>query len=254
VIHDAMVVPVNGDNVLVRSGWTEAEVWSLASRTRLGKRAGAALRACLLPMGDDEPVVVSVTTDFRIEAWNLRTQVPMCPPMVGHTDYVNTLRPGTIGGVAVVASASSDGTVRLWDPKTGGQMGDSLGDHIMGAYGLEIASWNARDVVITGAGNGRLRCWDALCSEDIGVDLEPFPSVVRAIRATVVNGSPTLIAVDRYGLIRVWDMNTSSWTTELDIGSGINGIAIDRGGQVCVATDMGVIALRLNLTTHRGGS
>ncbi|WP_078877002.1 caspase family protein [Streptomyces sp. 150FB] len=250
ITYDAMAIFSNGANILARSGWMESEVWNLSSRRHLGKRAGVALRACLLPMEDDEVAIVSVATDFRLEAWNLRNQTPLCSPMSGHTDEVNTLRSGAIGGVTVVASASNDGTVRLWDPGVGIQLGDPLSGHKMGAYGLEITRWGTRDVVISGAGDGRLRCWDASRAEDIGVDLEPFPSTVRAIRATAVNGSPTLVAADRYGLIRVWDMTASSWISELDIGSGISGIAIDGGGRICVATDMGVIALHLNLTPH----
>ncbi|MEE1749271.1 caspase family protein [Streptomyces sp. JV184] len=252
--YDAMAIHLNGETILARTGWMESEVWSLSSRRRLGKRAGVALRACLLPVEDGEVAIVSVTTDFKIEAWNPRNQAPLCSPMSGHTDSVNTLRSGIIGGVPVVASASSDGTVRLWDPSTGIALGDPLSGHKMGAYGLEITHWDKRDVVISGAGDGRLRCWDASSAEDTGVDLEPFPSTVRAIRAMAVKGSPTLVAADRHGLIRVWDMASSSWISELDIGSGISGIAINGDGRICVATDMGVIALQLNLIPKRGVS
>ncbi|MEU7180844.1 MULTISPECIES: caspase family protein [Streptomyces] len=244
-INDLTTVQLHGDCVVVRSSWKEAEVWNLGSRRRLGKRSGTSRRACLQTM-DGSVVVVSVAGDYTLHAWDLHTQAPVCPPMVGHTAAVMTVRSAAVGGTPVVASASVDGTVRLWDISTGGLFAEPLSGHEMGAFGLEIAHLDGRGVVISGAGDGRLRFWDIADGKDAGVELAPFPSAVRAIRAAVVDGTLTTVAADRYGLMRVWEMNSSSWTAELDIGSGINGIALDSDGRVCAATDMGVVALRLN--------
>ncbi|MFD5507637.1 hypothetical protein ACFWIB_07655 [Streptomyces sp. NPDC127051] len=77
-------------------------------------------------------------------------------------------------------------------------------------------------------------------------ELAPFSSAVGAIRVMDVRGVDTLIAADQHGLMRVWDMGRPGlWTTEIHIGSGINGFAVDPAGRVCVATDMGVVALSL---------
>ncbi|MFE2033718.1 WD40 repeat domain-containing protein [Streptomyces scopuliridis] len=243
-ISDSTTVRLNGDSVMVRSSWREAEVWSLGSRRRLGKRSGTSGRACLQAM-NGSAVVVSVAGDYSLHAWDLYTQAPVCPPMAGHTADVMTVRSAVVGGTPVVASASRDGTVRLWDIATGSLLAEPLGGHEMGAFGLEIAHLDGRDVVISGAGDGRLRFWDMAAGQDAGVELAPFPAAVRAIRAADVDGQLTTVAADRYGLMRVWEMNSSSWTAELDIGSGINGIALDSDGRVCVATDMGVVALLL---------
>ncbi|MGW6742478.1 caspase family protein [Streptomyces sp. NPDC055025] len=253
-ITDSTTVRLNGDSVVVRSSWWEAEVWSLGSRRRLGKRSGTSWRACLQTM-DGSAVVVSVAADYALHAWDLHTQAPVCPPMTGHTADVMTVRSAVVGGTPVVASASRDGTVRLWDIGTGTLLAEPLGGHEMGAFGLEIAHLDGRDVIISGAGDGRLRFWDIAEEQDAGLELAPFPSAVRAIRAADVDGTLTTVAADRYGLMRVWETNSPSWTAELDIGSGINGIALDSDGRVCAATDMGVVALRLNssrLTKERG--
>ncbi|MFE5669392.1 caspase family protein [Streptomyces niveus] len=242
---DSTAVQLNGDSLLVRSHWKETEVWNLGSRERLGKRSGTSWQACFQTV-DGRAVVVSVAGDYALHAWDLRTQAPVCPPMVGHTADVLTLRTAVIQGAPIVASASRDGTVRLWDISTGSPYADPLGGHEMGAHGLEIARLDGRDVVISGAGDGRLRFCDLADGQDTGVELAPFPSAVRAIRAADVHGTPVMVAADRYGLMRVWEMDSSSWTAELEIGSGINGIALDGDGRVCVATDMGVVALRLN--------
>ncbi|MFJ2174560.1 caspase family protein [Streptomyces sp. NPDC087851] len=244
-ITDSMSVRLNGDSLMVRNSWMEAEVWDLESRERLGRRSGTSWRACLHRM-DGRAMAVSVAGDYTLHAWDLRTQAPVCPPMTGHTADVMTVRSVAIGDVHVVASASRDGTVRLWDLRTGVPHGEPLSGHAMGACGLEIARVDGRDVVISGAGDGRVRFWDLADGQDIGRDLEPFPSAVRAIRATDICGTLTMVAADRYGLLRVWEQNSSSWTAEIDIGSGINGIAVDGEGRVCVATDMGVVALLLD--------
>ncbi|MFD8339019.1 caspase family protein [Streptomyces malaysiensis subsp. malaysiensis] len=245
-ITDSTTVRLNGDSVVVRSSWWEAEVWSLGSRRRLGKRSGTSWRACLQTMGGSA-VVVSVAGDYTLHAWDLYTQAPVCPAMTGHTADVMTVRSAVVDGAPVVASASRDGTVRLWDIGTGSLFAEPLGGHEMGAFGLEIVRLDGRDIIISGAGDGRLRFWDISRGQDAGVELAPFPSAVRAIRVADVDGTLTMVAADRYGLMRVWEMNSSPfWTAELDIGSGINGIALDSGGRVCVATDMGAVALRLN--------
>ncbi|AQU67120.1 caspase family protein [Streptomyces niveus] len=244
-ITDSTAVQLQGEGVVVRSSWTQAEVWSLGSRKRLDRRSGTSWRACLQAV-DGGAVVVSVAGDYALHAWDLHTQAPVCPPMIGHTADVMTLRTAVVDGGPIVASASRDGTVRLWDISTGRPYAQPLGGHEMGAYGLEIARLDGRDVIISGAGDGRLRFWDLADGRDAGVELAPFPSAVRAIRSADVHGAPITVAADRYGLMRVWEMGSSLWTAELEIGSGINGIALDSDGRVCVATDMGVVALRLN--------
>ncbi len=245
---------LGGEGVVVRSSWMDTRAWSLSSRRQIGKRTGTSYRSCLLITNSGEVVVVSIGPDYTLEVWGLHSQAPVCAPMSGHTAEVMGLCAGTVGRMRVVASASADGTVRLWDPSRGDQLGEPLGGHTEGAYAVEIARWGGRSSVITGAGDGRLRVWGMESRQDTSVDLEPFPSAVRAICAAEIDGVPLLLAADRYGLMRVWAMDGQLRTAELDIGSGINGIAIDTGGQVCVATDMGVIALRLNLATHWGGS
>lgn len=243
---------VGGDSVVVRSNWRDAEAWSLSSRRHLGKRAGSSWRSCLMTTDSGEVVVVSVGPDYRIDAWSLKNQVPLCPPMEGHTADVMALCAGTVGRTRAVASASTDGTVRLWDLSQGGQLGEVLAGHEEGAYAVEIARWSGRNSVITGAGDGRIRIWDVANFQEVRSDLEQFPAAVQAIRATEIDGVQILLAADRYGLMRVWV--TGILTAEIDVGSGVNGIDLSPDGQVCVATDMGLIALRLNLAVYWGGS
>jgi hypothetical protein len=213
---------------------------------------GASWLSCVHLM-NDFVVVASVDRDFSLHAWESRTQSPVCPTMVGHTAAVTALRTGVVGGTHLLASASMDGTVRLWDLSTGGPVLEALTGHEMGVYGLEIARLDDRDVIVSGAGDGRLRLFDASDGADLEVELEPFPSAVHEIRIANIRGTPTMVAADRYGLIRVWDTRFPRWRAEIDIGSTINGLAIDRAGRVGVASAMGGVTLRLNIAEPTEG-
>ncbi|WP_399087897.1 caspase family protein [Streptomyces sp. BBFR2] len=240
----AATLPDGG--VVVRSSRGGAEVWHLESRKLLGRFSGTSWRACVHTVGE-RAVAVSVGEDYTLHAWDLHTLAPVCSPMRGHTALVMTVRTETVGGIPLAASASQDGTVRLWDLSTGTPFHEPWGGHEMGAYGLEIARLD-HPVVISGAGNGHLCFRDLAEGSDIGVELEPFPSAVQAIRVADMDGSPVLVAADRYGLMRIWNTVSATWTAELDIGSSIKGLAVN-DGRVCVATEMGLVALRLN---HNG--
>lgn len=248
--------PVQGEagTVLVRGGWAKAEVWNLDNRERRASRPGASERPCAHVM-EGRNVVVTVGEEYGLHAWDLDTQIAVCPPMKGHTAEITSVRTWTLGEVDLAATASYDGTVRLWDLRTGLPWADPLPHHEMGAQCLETARLDRGDTVISGAGNGRLHFWDLTDRRKADIELAPFPAPVTAIRVARIDDNPTLVAGDRYGELRLWDTRSPSWNFALDIGSGISDIALDERGRVCVATDMGVVALRLDLdgrTKERG--
>lgn len=232
------------DTVVVRSSWLNSDVWSLEPRRRVTRRTGAAWRAATEVLGDRQ-IVVSVTQDFSLQAWDPHTQSPFGAPMAGHTAQVTALRSALRDGVRSIASSSYDGTVRLWDLETGQPLAEPLGGHELGATALELARVGAEDLVVTGAGDGNLRIYSCDGGWRPRAGLPPFSSGVSAIRVLDIHGVPVLIAADQHGLMRVWDMERAVWTTEIHIGSGINGFAVDPAGRICVATDMGVVALSL---------
>ncbi|WP_326720017.1 caspase family protein [Streptomyces sp. NBC_00243] len=233
------------DTVVVTSSWKEANVWSLEPHGRLGKRFGTSWGASLHTM-DGNAFAVTVAGDFALHAWQLRTQAPVCPPMYGHTAMVRALRVGLLGSSHLLATASLDGTVRLWDLRTGEPFIDPIEGHGRGAFSVEFVHLQ-RDLLVSGAGDGRLRFWDMAARCDAGIELEPFPSAVRAMRSTNIRGVPILIAGDGYGLTRVWDTRFAGWTAELDVGGGIRELAVDDEGRVCLATDMGAVVLGINV-------
>ncbi len=242
----ATAARVGGVSVVVRGDWQSGDVWSLEPRRRLAVRPGAAVHTALYAL-DGRALAVSAADDHTLHAWDLRTRTPVCPPMAGHTANVQGLRVGRAGGADLLASASLDGTVRLWDPRTGEPRREPLTGHSMGAYCADFLDLG-RDVLAVGAGDGRLRFWDLTDHHDLGIDLEPFTSGVTAIEAADIDGAPILVAADGFGLVRVWDLRSASWTAEIDIGSSIRDVAVG-GGQLCVATHMGAVVLGLTTPT-----
>jgi WD40 repeat protein len=235
---------LGGETIAVRGSWTESVAWALEPRRQLGRRSGVSWRACLHAL-DGRSLVVSADGVHVLHAWDLRTQSPVCPPMTGHTAQVWGLRAGRVGGVDLAASASGDGTVRLWDLRTGERLSDPIGGHGRGAYSVDFAHLG-RDVVVAGAGDGRLHFWDPADGTDVGVELEPFSSAVRALRVADIHGAQVLIAADGYGVVRAWDMNSATWSAELDVGSSVADVAVG-GDRVCVATYMGAVVLGIHL-------
>lgn len=243
--YDVSATELEDELVVVRSGWSEVDVWGLDQRRRRARRAGYAQLARPAHVAG-RPLVVSVASDYTLHAWDLSTQAPVCPPMAGHTALVTALRIGHLGNAPVVASASLDGTVRLWDLRSGLPHGNVRSGYSMGATALDFAVIDGQAHLVTGAGDGRIDVVPLSDGAVVSTELGRFPVGVRRLCVVGVDGSPTLVAADRYGLVRVWNLETSALQAEINIGSGINGLAADGTGRICVATDMGLAALRLN--------
>ncbi|WP_327712484.1 caspase family protein [Streptomyces sp. NBC_00464] len=249
-IYHAVTEPIDDDAIVVRSSWTDVEVWGLGARHRLARRAGYSQLACTSVL-EGRPVVISVAGDYTLHAWDLDTEALVCPPMSGHTAMVSALRAGRVGTVPIVASASYDGTVRVWDLRTGRSHGEVRTGYEMGATALDLAVIGGRDHLVTGAGDGRVCMVPLDGYSPSGTELDRFPAAVRRVRVANVDGTPTLVAADGYGLVRVWDLEAVALQAEINVGSGINGVAVDEAGRVCVATDMGLVALRLTPSAHK---
>ncbi|MEU6143995.1 caspase family protein [Streptomyces sp. NPDC047081] len=236
---------LNDETLVVTSSWTEVDAWTMVPRRRLGKRFGTSWRASLHAVGG-RAFVVSVAGDFTLHAWDPRTQAPVCPPMPGHTAQVMDLRAVRAGEDHLLASASLDGTVRLWDLRTGEPVSEPLTGHERGAFSVDFVRQRS-DLLVVGCGDGRLVFRDLATRDVVGTELEPFPSRARALSAADIQGVPLLIAGDDFGLVRVWDTRHSGWTAELEVGGGINAVAAAPSGHVCLATDMGMVVLGLNV-------
>ncbi|GAA3384297.1 hypothetical protein GCM10017750_58110 [Streptomyces racemochromogenes] len=247
--HDGSFQPVTtvqmgGQVLVVRSSWAATSVWDLETRRQLARRQGSGDISRVLRVGDRR-IVVSATGENVLEAWELDTQGALCAPMLGHVGPVSALRDLLVDGVHTLVSASRDGTVRLWDLLTGSPVCDPLGGYALGVTALEAVRLEGAPLAVVGSGDGHVHVRRLDADRSVVGEFPRFASGVSEIRFAEVRGLPTLVAADRHGLLRVGRMNTFTWTSEIDIGSTVNGFSIDREGHICVATDMGVVALTL---------
>jgi hypothetical protein len=58
---------------------------------------------------------------------------------------------------------------------------------------------------------------------------------------------PILVVADTNGRIRVWDLGTHAQIMEINAESSIQDTALTDTAELCVATDMGVVMVKLNL-------
>ncbi|RSS47018.1 hypothetical protein EF912_27120 [Streptomyces sp. WAC07061] len=244
--HQEVATVREGERILVvRSSWAATSVWDLETRRQLARRHSTTGDGCHTFHAGGRQVVVSATAEYVLEAWQADNQAAICPPMSGHTGSVTALRDLVLDGVHVLVSASDDGTVRLWNLETGSVVGDLLGGYALGATALEVVRLGGSPLAVVGSGDGHLHVRRLDGARTVLGELPPFASAVSAIRFADVRGVPVLAAADRHGLLRVGRLNTFTWTSEINVGSTINGFSIDREGHICVATDMGVVALTL---------
>lgn len=237
---------VDGRVLLLRGASSAVEVWALEERRRLMSRPPGTDTPALGALDNRWAAAAATSQSYDVHAWEPTTGVPLCPVMKGHTAQVRALRfwvPEQ--GSPCLVSASLDGTLRLWDLATGVTTA-TLHGHEMGAASLELVRLD-RDIAVCGTGSGRVLVWDLAEGDRMALEPEPFASPVTALAAIPVSDQAVLVAGDRYGQMRVWDLRSPSWNLTLDIGSGINDITVDETGRVCVATDMGLAALSLHL-------
>lgn len=238
----------------VMSGPREIEIWDIMARRRLGAFRDYDGAPCCLSYGeiDDRKIVVSGFYDGGVIVWDLDTKVLLPGPAARHSARVNDIFIYAVGGTAMVANASDDGTVHVWDVRTGDPVGAPLEGHVYGATAVRMGAMADRSVVMTGDGDGSIRIWDVTTSEPVNLGLEPHPDGIRAIRLEQIAGRPVAVTADRAGLIRAWDLSVPRCEAEVNVGGGISDIALTSDGDLCVATSMGLVALKLNLAADDG--
>lgn len=243
-----------GDVLAVVSRFKDIEVWNLTCRQHMGTFRGHSAMVLCVALCRVEGRVVAVTgsDDAEVLAWDLVTRAPIGESMTGHTAGIQDVCAKVVDGKPLLGSASSDGTVRLWDLRTGQAIADPLGGHLRGATAIDFGVFNDRYLLLTGAGDGQIRMWDLASHEPVDLDLEAHPDGIVAVRLETLGGRLFAVTADDNGLLRAWDLHTARRQAEVNVGSGINDMALTSDGDLCVATNMGVVALRLNPATDPG--
>jgi WD40 repeat protein len=250
----ALAVVPEGQRILglMSRGVAAIEIWNLPARQQISTLYGdsdwiSCIAACEFR---DRLIVTAGDNSGKVLAWDLATQTPVYEAMTGHSSAIEDVTACVIGQRPLAASASRDGTVRIWDLQTGNLAAGPFEGHVYGAQAAHLGSLDDQNVVITGDGDGSIRVWDITTGEMVDLHLEAHPNAITAVRMEQIDGRPFAVTADRNGLIRAWDLRAAHCQAEVNVGSGISGIALTPDGDLCVATRMGVAALRLNLAAE----
>ena len=247
--HAISTVRVEGDLLALVGQYDAVEVWNQTTRRLLGTfRGHSGLVSCIAVCSiADRIAVVTGSYEAEVIIWDLLTRVPLSQSSIGHTADVRDVAARVVGGEPIAASASLDGTVRLWDLRTGQPIADPLGGYVLGATAVDIGAFGDREVVLIGTRAGRIMMRDLVSHEPVDLHLEAHPEGIAAVRLKVLGDRSFAVTADDNGLIRAWDLRAATAVAEVNVGSGIRNMAMTSDGDLCVATSMGMIALRLNL-------
>lgn len=232
--------------IAVQGGWRVIHVWNVGTQQRIGTlRESASIRCLLTHQLDGRWIVISTFEDSTLRVWDLLTQAPVGAPLAGHTAEVTDL--AASGSKGLLVSASKDGTARIWDLHTHKVVGDPLGDHQLGAKAVSLGQLGDRNIVVTGDGNGNIRAWDLLTRETLILDIPPHADAIARLRMQTMNHIPVLVVADTNGRIRVWDLSVRAQLMEINTESSIQDTTLTDTAELCVATEMGVVMMKLNL-------
>ena len=129
-------------------------------------------------------------------------------------------------------------------------MGDPLSDHHLGAKTVSLGRLNGQDIAVTGDGGGYIRAWDLMTRERLSLDIPPHADAIARLRLRTLNDSSVLIVADTSGRIRVWNLSARLQIMEINAESSIQDTALTDNAELCVASDMGVLMLKLNLARN----
>jgi WD40 repeat protein len=245
-IYSVAAASVENGIIAALGGWQEVHVWNVGAQQRIGTLHDPGVVYCLLTYElDGRWIVISTSEDSSLRVWDLLTQVPIGAPLAGHTARVTDL--AASHDTDLLVSTSNDGTARIWNLRTGEAVGDLLGDHQLGAKAVSLGRLDDRDIVVTGDGGGRIRAWELLTRHALRLDIPPHSDAIARLRIQKLNDIPVLVAADTHGRIRVWNLTSRSQLMEINAESSIQDIALTDTAELCVATDMGVVMLKLNL-------
>jgi WD40 repeat protein len=237
---------VDNDIFAVQGGWQEIHVWNLGTQQRIGTlREPGGIRCLRAHQLDDRWLVISASEDSTLRVWDLLTQAPVGAPLTGHTAQVTDL--ATSRGKDLLVSTSSDGTARIWDLRLRKVVGDPLTEHELGAKAVSLGQLDDRDIVVTGDGAGHVRAWDLMTRELLSLDIPPHSDAIAQLRMRILNNVSFLVVADTSGRMHVWNLSAHTRIMEINAESSVQDMALTDDAELCVATDMGVVMLKLNL-------
>ncbi|GAA0986697.1 hypothetical protein GCM10009555_064670 [Acrocarpospora macrocephala] len=226
-------------------------VWDLSSREQVGAFTSHLAFANTLWTGqvNNQSVVLTGDTDGAIYAWSPITLAPLAPVITGHRSAVQALTVNQDAEYCRIVSGGADGTIRIWHFPSGRPEGKPLIGHDYPINTLAAEKVLGRNVVVSGDASGVVLLWNLNTGERLDFPFSRHAGSIRSISCAQISGVPVATVADSLGLLRAWNLADQSLLAEADIGASIMEMVMTADGRIFVATQMGVLALDLDVTT-----
>ena len=172
-----------------------------------------------------------------ISIWDVQNWQQVYLPLMGHENFVKHLTFSQDG--KLLASADESGVIRLWDIKNRVILGVPLTGHNSKVTSLLFNADNT--ILFSSDVDGAIRIWDVQSQQPIGFPIQGANARLLGVayegydtfygvsghEANITNMaiSPDgrrLVSKDLSGIIRVWDMEISSWVEKVCLQAGRN--------------------------------
>ena len=197
------------DTVSAKGALLDALFFSRQLMTYLQRQNAAVLSIGFSP---DGRLLAVGNMDHSVRLWDVATQKPLDPPLIGHTGWVTGVAFSPDG--ETLATSSADRTVRTWDVPSRRLLGGPWAGHSREILDVTFSP-NGR--VIASAGTDRtVRLWEAVTGKPSGALLTGHTDEVVT---AVFNSDGTLLAsASKDKTVRLWDT-----TTGLPVGLPLTG-------------------------------
>ena len=155
---------------------------------------------------DSRPVVISGSSDRKVQVWDLASGVPVGNPFTGHFGAVLAVAAAELGGRTVGISGSNDRRVHVWDLSSGAPVGVPFTGHADDVTAVAVAELDGRPVGISGSDDRTVRVWDLASGVPVGDPFTGHVGKVTTVAAAKLNGRPVGISGSDDGTVRVWDL------------------------------------------------
>jgi WD40 repeat protein len=186
---------------------------------------------------------VVTTTNAEAHIWELASQVHLAE-LAGHTGEICAVATAECGDVPMVLTGSRDATARLWNARTMELACAPLTGHEGDVNAVTFGKLDGQSIAFTGDDDGIVRGWDPRTGDHLDVQIPEMSDWVTALAFGTVRNKPILAISAANGTILLWNGSTRETLAEIQLHTAPNDLAIHSDGYLCVATAMGVVALR----------